>query len=277
MTSTTMKQFLLLVFCCFLSGSLSAQSYQVAQVTNVDAYQEGKNIIITFDADKDASLFYVYYSTNGKNGKFNLISSSLNKEKISATKYKYTWNVLESFDDFIYDNVVFKVEAYKYQTQQSYSSKSTTKPYSSNTAKTSSLKQRKNWESHNFYMSFGGFYSLNNDLGFHTKLGYKGVYIGHKTNYFQSNDDLHIEINRFSLLVGYNWFWKKRLSIYTGFGYGKREYLWKQTKVDINSKEGLEVEGGLNYMFSPNAGVTLGYSTLQLVYSDFSIGLIVKF
>lgn len=283
MTSTAMKQFLLLVFLLFLSGSLSAQTYQVAQVSNVVAYQEGKNIIITFDAEKEASLFYVYYSTDGKNGKFNLISSSLSKEKISATKYKYTWNVLENFDNFIYDNVVFKVDAYKYRTQQSYSSSSTTKSYSSNTQKSSSPKHTKNWQSHHIYMSFGGFYSLNSDWGIHTKLGYKGVYIGHKTNSLQPNHDQHIEINRFSFLVGYNWFWEKRFSIYTGFGYGKRDYLWgiggsfSKEKIDVNSKKGLELEGGLNFMFSPNVGVTLGYSTLQFVYSDFSTGLIVKF
>ena len=116
-----MKRFVLFGLLLILSSSISAQSYhRAAQVSNVDAYQEEKNIIITFDTEKDASLFYIYYSTNGKNGKFNLISSSLTKEKISATKYKYTWKVLESFDKFIYDNVVFKVEAYKYQAQQSY-------------------------------------------------------------------------------------------------------------------------------------------------------------
>jgi len=277
-----MKQFLLFVFWLILSGSLSAQSYQVAQVSNVVAYQEGKTIIITFDAEKDASLFYVYYSTNGKTGKFNLISSSLSKEKISATKYKYTWKVLESFDNFIYDNVVFKVEAYKYQTQQSYSSKSTTKSYSSNTQKSSSPKHTNNWQSHHIYMSFGGFYSLNNDWGFHTKLGFKGTYVGVKigSDHYKSGGLNERKIERVGLAAGYNWFWENRLSIYTGIGYGKREYylnFWSDRIIDVNSAKGIELEGGLNYMFSPNVGVTLGYSTLQFVYSDFSTGLIIKF
>ena len=34
-------------------------------VSNVDAYQEGKNIIITYDTDKDGTVGEVFCSTDG--------------------------------------------------------------------------------------------------------------------------------------------------------------------------------------------------------------------
>ena len=91
-----------------------------------------------------------------------------------------------------------------------------------------------------------------------------------------------IEKERLGCVFGYNWFWQKQLSIYTGIGFGIRNYYWGNNEymmniVEENSIKGVDVECGLNYMFTPHIGITAGYSTLQFAYSEFSTGLIVKF
>ena len=90
--------------------TLMAYTNMYAQtVTNVEAQQEGQNIVITFNMDKPCTPT-IMFSTTGKNGSFNIIPEKKKKKIIRpGTEYKYLWKVTEQFEEFSYENVVFKV------------------------------------------------------------------------------------------------------------------------------------------------------------------------
>lgn len=245
--------------------ALTAYINMCAQtVTNVEARQEGQTIVITFNMDKPAEVS-LYYSTSGKYGKYQWINSKyLTKQRISSTKYSYTWDVLGQCGDFSFNNVVFRVEAQKL-------------------------------ESYPFYISIGGFYSLNNDLGAIFRLGYKGMYVGYKTNfkknqyYIDKNLNVQTDIFRkdselvslWGVMGGANWFWRHKYSIYTGAGYGQRVFSAERLsgnryKIDDNSTQGLILETGVNAFISNHVGFSIGYSVLTFQYSEFMGGIVFR-
>lgn len=259
----TMKRFLLYILLLLPCTLLHAQT-----VTNVDARQDGQNIVITFNMDKptDVSL---YYSTSGKYGTYKLIDSKyLSKQRISSTEYRYTWDVLGQCGEFSFNNVVFRVEAKKI------------KPY---------------------LISFGGFYSfINNDLGTAYRIGYNAVYLGLKTNFFiETNANFEStaqgsyfvknseEVSRWSATLGLNLLRRERFSFYTGLGYGFRNYYatilspdaaqnGKICKITDNSAKGLEMECGVNLFMSDYFGYSIGYSVLAFKYSELTGGIILR-
>lgn len=252
--------------------ALTAYINMCAQtVTNVEARQEGQTIVITFNMDKPADVS-LYYSTSGKYGKYMWINSKyLTKQRISSTKYSYTWDVLGQCGEFSFNNVVFRVEAKEIKTMP-------------------------------FLISFGGFYSLiNNELGTIYKIGYKAVYLGLKTNfliiesnanfestaqgsYYEKNSE---EVSRWSALLGLNLLRRERFSFYTGLGYGFRNYYAKVVsqyaaqngkicKITDNSAKGLELECGVNWFMSDYFGYSIGYSVLAFKYSELTGGIILR-
>ena len=82
-------------------------------VSNVDAYQEGKNIIITYDTDKAGSVGDVYCSTDGGRtwgAPLKQVTGDVNKQ-VQAGSHRIVWDVLSEREKLAGANICFKVEA----------------------------------------------------------------------------------------------------------------------------------------------------------------------
>ena len=82
-------------------------------VSNVDAYQEGKNIIITYDIDKAGSVGDVYCSTDGGRTwgeALRQVTGDVNKQ-VPAGSHRIVWNVLAEREKLSGANICFKVVA----------------------------------------------------------------------------------------------------------------------------------------------------------------------
>ena len=80
-------------------------------VSNVDAYQEGKNIIITYDTDKDGTVGDVYCSTDGGltwGEPLRQVTGDVNKQ-VSAGSHRIVWDVLSEREKLAGENICFKV------------------------------------------------------------------------------------------------------------------------------------------------------------------------
>ena len=82
-------------------------------VSNVDAYQEGKNIIITYETDKAGSVGDVYCSTDGGRTwgeALRQVTGDVNKQ-VQAGSHRIVWDVLSEREKLAGANICFKVEA----------------------------------------------------------------------------------------------------------------------------------------------------------------------
>ena len=80
-------------------------------VSNVDAYQEGKNIIITYDIDKAGSVGDVYCSTDGGRTwgvPLKQVTGDVNKQ-VQAGSHRIVWDVLAERGMLSGENICFKV------------------------------------------------------------------------------------------------------------------------------------------------------------------------
>ena len=80
-------------------------------VSNVDAYQEGKNIIITYDTDKDGTVGDGYCSTDGGltwGEPLRQVTGDVNKQ-VSAGSHRIVWDVLSEREKLAGENICFKV------------------------------------------------------------------------------------------------------------------------------------------------------------------------
>ncbi|MCI6578134.1 MAG: formylglycine-generating enzyme family protein [Bacteroidales bacterium] len=81
-------------------------------VSNVDAYQEGKNIIITYDTDKAGFADFVFCSTDGGRtwgDPLRQVTGDVNKQ-VPAGSHRIVWDVLSEREKFEGANICFKVE-----------------------------------------------------------------------------------------------------------------------------------------------------------------------
>ncbi|MDO5587711.1 MAG: formylglycine-generating enzyme family protein [Bacteroidales bacterium] len=81
-------------------------------VSNVDAYQEGKNIIITYETDKAGSVGDVYCSTDGGRTwgePLRQVTGDVNKQ-VQAGSHRIVWDVLSEREKLAGANICFKVE-----------------------------------------------------------------------------------------------------------------------------------------------------------------------
>ena len=82
-------------------------------VSNVDAYQEGKNIIITYETDKAGSVGDVYCSTDGGRtwgAPLKQVTGDVNKQ-VPAGSHRIVWDVLSEREKLSGANICFKVVA----------------------------------------------------------------------------------------------------------------------------------------------------------------------
>ena len=82
-------------------------------VSNVDAYQEGKNIIITYETDKAGSVGDVYCSTDGGRTwgePLKQVNGDVNKQ-VQAGSHRIVLDVLSEREKLAGANICFKVEA----------------------------------------------------------------------------------------------------------------------------------------------------------------------
>lgn len=105
-----MKKILILFILFFTHNLIFGQT-----ISDVDAYQDGKNIIITYTFENNSgnSNIPVQVSCSVDGGKsFYQLTSLSGDLKVtnSGTGKRVVWNVLNDVDAFVYDNVVFKVE-----------------------------------------------------------------------------------------------------------------------------------------------------------------------
>ena len=80
-------------------------------VSNVDAYQEGKNIIITYDTDKDGTVGEVFCSTDGGRTwgePLRQVTGDVNKQ-VSAGSHRIVWDVLSEREKLAGESICFKV------------------------------------------------------------------------------------------------------------------------------------------------------------------------
>ena len=101
-----------LVFFLLLSVFTAVCSFGQT-VSNVDAYQEGKNIIITYDIDKAGSVGDVYCSTDGGRTwgeALRQVTGDVNKQ-VPAGSHRIVWNVLAEREKLSGANICFKVVA----------------------------------------------------------------------------------------------------------------------------------------------------------------------
>ena len=101
-----------LVFFLLLSVFTAVCSFGQT-VSNVDAYQEGKNIIITYDTDKAGSVGDVYCSTDGGRtwgAPLKQVTGDVNKQ-VPAGSHRIVWDVLSEREKLAGENICFKVEA----------------------------------------------------------------------------------------------------------------------------------------------------------------------
>ena len=81
-------------------------------VSNVDAYQEDKNIIITYDTDKTGFADFVFCSTDGGRtwgDPLRQVTGDVNKQ-VPAGSHRIVWDVLSEREKFEGANICFKVE-----------------------------------------------------------------------------------------------------------------------------------------------------------------------
>lgn len=100
-----------LVFFLLLSVFTAVCSFGQT-VSNVDAYQEGKNIIITYDTDKDGSVGDVYCSTDGGrtwSNPLRRVTGDVNKQ-VQAGSHRIVWDVLAEREKLAGEIICFKVE-----------------------------------------------------------------------------------------------------------------------------------------------------------------------
>ena len=101
-----------LVFFLLLSVFTAVCSFGQT-VSNVDAYQEGKNIIITYDIDKAGSVGDVYCSTDGGHTwgvPLKQVTGDVNKQ-VPAGRHRIVWDVLSEREKLSGANICFKVVA----------------------------------------------------------------------------------------------------------------------------------------------------------------------
>ena len=99
-----------LVFFLLLSVFTAVCSFGQT-VSNVDAYQEGKNIIITYDTDKAGSVGDVYCSTDGGRTwgeALCQVTGDVNKQ-VQAGSHRIVWDVLAEREKLSGANICFKV------------------------------------------------------------------------------------------------------------------------------------------------------------------------
>ena len=99
-----------LVFFLLLSVFTAVCSFGQT-VSNVDAYQEGKNIIITYETDKAGSVGDVYCSTDGGRTwgePLRQVTGDVNKQ-VQAGSHRIVWNVLAEREKLAGENICFKV------------------------------------------------------------------------------------------------------------------------------------------------------------------------
>ena len=99
-----------LVFFLLLSVFTAVCSFGQT-VSNVDAYQEGKNIIITYDTDMAGFVDFVYCSTDGGrtwSAPLKQVTGDVNKQ-VPAGSHRIVWDVLSEREKLAGENICFKV------------------------------------------------------------------------------------------------------------------------------------------------------------------------
>ncbi len=96
-----------LLLCMYSNSNLFAQ-----KVSNVEFYQEGKNVVVMYSLDKRANVFLQISTNGGKTFSNNLqrVSGDVG-ENVSAGRNRIIWDVLSEREKLIGDKIVFQIIA----------------------------------------------------------------------------------------------------------------------------------------------------------------------
>lgn len=101
----------------FLLLLLAAPCAQAQRVSDVDYYQKGKQIIVTYTLDSQADITVSYSTNGGKSYSDNLqcVMGDVGLNVSRGEKKTIIWDVLAEVNEFSGDNIIFKVEAKPYK------------------------------------------------------------------------------------------------------------------------------------------------------------------
>ena len=270
---------LLFVFCYSLS--LSAEN-----VTNIRVRQDNQDIVITYDLNKKAVVQLLMASGNSDQyTPLKAISGDVGKSVSAGEGRKIVWHPLEEYEEFVADNVRFKVDA-----QSSYA-------YYATHAKVKTLVTGQVGYSlapelsygamiGQMYKGVGWYVSGRSNFQFWVKSELaceKGGFVGEDqlffngekmSSYFVANGGLLINCLEWSKAIKNKF---NTLGLYLGAGYGKRDLFWQTldgewVKYNPNSYSGVSVDVGV---LGSIYGVTLsaGMSTVAFRNMEITIGL----
>lgn len=102
-----MKKHIVIIVLLSIAISTFAQN-----VTNVTAEQVGKNIVVSYDLDKAATISVCYSTDGGKtfSSPIKQVTGDVGRN-VSAGHKQITWNVLNEVEKLVCSNLVFKVSA----------------------------------------------------------------------------------------------------------------------------------------------------------------------
>lgn len=274
-----MRKYFLIVLLFLFSLPILAEN-----ATNVRVRQEGKSIIITYDLKQKSLVKILMASGNSDHyTELNAVTGNVGKGVPAGNSRKVVWKPLEEKQEFIAQNVRFKVVA-----QSSYD-------YYTQNAKIKT-----------FVMGQVG-YSVTPQLSYGAMVGqmYKGIgwfvsgrsnfhlnapaqyacdshgYIGDERPFYTGNiSTTHYMLNAGFIMNFLEWTARNKFNtfgLYIGGGYGRRELQWETTdglwiKCDPTSYNGF---GGNVGVFGSISGFTLsaGVSTINFKYMDIEIGV----
>jgi len=101
------RKILIVAYFCALCGTMLAQN-----VTNITVEQVGKNIVVSYDLEKAATISMCYSTDGGKtfSSPMKQVTGDVGKG-VSAGHKQITWNVLNELEKLVCSNLVFKVIA----------------------------------------------------------------------------------------------------------------------------------------------------------------------
>lgn len=231
------------------------------RATNVQAHQEGRHIIITYDLDRDATI-----GLTVRAGRQLLTSSHLSGDVgyVKAGHRRIVWDVLEDYRDFIYSDVTFQVDAVNRYTGLKYFFLG---QYGYNR-----LPQHSGGLMIGVVQKLGFYASVRTNFCFtRGSIVYAPIYTG------DTKSCHYVAQGGFVLDMSMGHWDRSMIALYAGVGYGRRYTLWRannNTWIEQNEDNysGIAAQTGI---IADIRGFTfnIGVSTIAFKYAELEVGV----
>lgn len=259
-------------------------SYLSAQkVTNVDFFQSGSNVVITYNLDvkSDIQLFVSINGGNTYTGPLKEVSGAVGPAVMPGKALNIVWNVLAETSSFGGERVVFKVEAKKCKIIKPAKPKVVKAPKEvKKTPKPKTKKYTNKWRTLISAYTSANLANTSNfsadQMSYGLMIGGArtcGFYVKGKTNFsFQKpsysvlnkkyvNSNAKSKVNDFNIVAGALIGLTKSFYLYAGVGYGSRVLLWEDTN---NQWAKLKEYSSSGFVFDIGCMAYLGKFSLSL-------------